>query len=334
MRIPTRFFLSIFATFAVAFAIFEAALLGQFGSPSKGSAWTVRIIQRKTAAARAVNLPKLLIVGGSGGLFGVKARQLESTLGIPAVNLCSHAGIGTACLLELPRLVATHGDTVIIIPEYELYDYGDTGRLDWGDAQYLDYMMAAEPARLRQLSSVHFALLTFRVPAARILEGWLARLHPPAPRTFSSYHPYDPANVDDHGDMTGHRADRIPARSLGPVGISETLAFGLTPRRSGMRDLRAFVEWAKMNGIRVLAAFPVLCEQPAYSAPATARTIHEIQAFWRELGVPLLGQFHDTLLPRRNFFDTEYHLTEEAAAFRTSDLASQIAPYLRKQVGD
>jgi hypothetical protein len=333
MPVPARFFLGLVSGALLAWALFVGAVLGQVGAPSTGSAWAAAINARKLAAARAITARKLLVVGGSGALFGVKARQLEVTLHLPAINLASHAALGTSYLLDLARRVATPGDTVLLIPEYELYDYGDATRRTWADAVYLDYLMAAEPARFRQLPPLDLLLLSFRVPTSRLAEGWRHRFASPPPTIYRTYHPYDPALVDDHGDMTGHRAERLPEKSRGPLGTSDTLIHGLAPQPSGMADLRAFCTWAEQQQIRVVAALPVLSENEAYTRLPASRALIEIQAFWHARGIPLLSRFEDTLLPRSQFFDTCYHLTEEAAATRTAQLARELAPHLAAPTG-
>jgi hypothetical protein len=44
--------------------------------------------------------------------------------------------------------------------------------------------------------------------------------------------------------------------------------------------------------------------------------------------VQVIGDYTDALLPADDFFDTHYHLTEEASLVRSRRLAEQLKPYL------
>jgi len=55
----------------------------------------------------------------------------------------------------------------------------------------------------------------------------------------------------------------------------------------------------------------------------------EIERFFAGLGVPVIGQYDDSLLPKDQFLDTIYHLTEEAARARTQKLAAKLKSYIR-----
>jgi hypothetical protein len=49
-----------------------------------------------------------------------------------------------------------------------------------------------------------------------------------------------------------------------------------------------------------------------------------VQDFYKELGVPFLGTQSDWLYPVTEFYDTNYHLTEEAARTHSYRLAEHL----------
>ena len=94
-----------------------------------------------------------------------------------------------------------------------------------------------------------------------------------------------------------------------------------------MTEIREFIDWAKTNGVRVVATFPNLCAKPAYDSPKSQKAADEITAFFQSLGVPVVGNYREVLLPRSDFYDTCYHLTEEGAAARTHRLVPLLKSY-------
>jgi hypothetical protein len=59
---------------------------------------------------------------------------------------------------------------------------------------------------------------------------------------------------------------------------------------------------------------------PAYREPGPQAFFVRLAGFYGELGVPILGAPEDALLPAEDFYDTNYHLHDEAVARRTAAL--------------
>jgi hypothetical protein len=89
-----------------------------------------------------------------------------------------------------------------------------------------------------------------------------------------------------------------------------------------------FCDWARAHQIRVLAAFPNLCDQPEYHGAAAEQNVKLIRELFASLQVPVIGDYTDSLRPADEFFDTTSHLTEEAMLSRTRRLTEQLKPYL------
>ena len=97
----------------------------------------------------------------------------------------------------------------------------------------------------------------------------------------------------------------------------------------GFPLIASFCAWAATNHIRVLATFPNLCDQPEYHSLTAQKMAEKIRAFFATLQVPVIGDYTDSLLPSDDFFDTNSHLTEEAARARTQRLLAKLKPYLK-----
>ena len=327
MTVPLRFFAGLASGLALAFGVFFGLVYWQLGAPTVMSYWSHDLNTRKQARAASIHEPKLLIVGGSGALFGINARRLQTELGVPTVNLGTHAVLQTAYILNLARKAARPGDTVLLALEYELYEHGNATMNQWTDPLFIDFMMARDPAYFRSLPAANQFNLAMRMSLDRLKRGIKDKLHPPSWPGFPEYSPYDPKSVDEYGDMTGNTRTNIPSYAPTIFKASGTLASGLTKTRAGLTEIREFVAWAKANQIRVLAVFPNLCTDPVYEAPKAQRTAANITTFFESQGVPMLGGYRDALLPRSEFYDTSYHLTQEAAAARTQRLVPLLKPY-------
>src|SRR5665213_1257330 len=91
-----------FATPIVLASIFGGATLRWVNYYAKeGPAWINNLLQQKQLIAKrkALKGPRLVIIGGSGVLFGCDAELIEKKLNIPTVNFGTHAGLGMRYLL-------------------------------------------------------------------------------------------------------------------------------------------------------------------------------------------------------------------------------------------
>jgi hypothetical protein len=334
MRVPRNFFAGLLAGTLLPFGVYFGLVYWQLGAPTQLSYWCHDINTRKLARAQSIRGPKLLVVGGSGTLFGISARQLEAHLGVPTVNFGTHAALGPAYILHLVRQAAKPGDTVLLAIEFGLYERGSSATKAWASRLYIDYLMARDPAYFRRLPIIDQFDLALRLPTERLQQGLHNKRHPPPPPPFPEFSVYDPRLVDEHGDLTGHVRSRIPPDAPQELETREELVNGFSEERSGFEDIRAFCRWAQSRRVRVLATFPNICHQPAYETAQCDRTEAELMSFYRALDVPVLGSLREVMLPRSEFFDTCYHLTAEAAAARTGRLASHLAPYFAAPSSD
>lgn len=308
--------------------LYMAAVYLQLGAPTAMSHWCSEVNRKKLDAAAQAPSPKLVLLGGSATLFGVKASLLESELHVPTVNAATHAALGMAYLLEYGKRCLRPGDTVILVPEFELLDYGEDNRRAWASAMYVDYILARDPGYYRHLAVSDQIEIALMMPLKRLAKGLASRAKPEKPIRYKDFDAYDPAMVDEHGDMTGHTAQRRPALCQGrDEGVCGPLAAGLPRNASGLPLLAGFCKWAHENHIRVLAGFPNMVIMPAYNKPVALAVEAQLRRFFADLGVPLVGCLHDGMMPAEEFFDTNYHPTEEAAVRRSSRLAAQLKPW-------
>ncbi|MFN6017178.1 MAG: hypothetical protein ACK49N_06345 [Verrucomicrobiota bacterium] len=301
----------------------------QLGVPTASSAWVHEIIERKQRAARSITAPKLVLLGGSGTLFGHKASVLEDELGVPVINGGFHAGLGMDCILREGKKMLRPGDTVMLFPEYELLSFGEKNRREWAAITYLDYMLSRNSKHyltLPMLDQIEIALMT---PLDRIGNGikskWIQDELSPA----SEYNPYDVVWLDEHGDMTGHYASRRPAFAEDrDQRICEPLVKGISLQAEGFKLISEFNQWAKANRVEVLAGFPSMVYRKEYNSNRIDTLESMLRSFYFDQRIDVVGCLRDSLFSQNKFYDTVYHPTEEVS----HRISMILAYYLRKHL--
>ena len=327
MTVSRKFLAGLAAGFLLALGVTATAFCLNLGVPNTEiSRWTFEINQKKQSLAEQTSAPKLLLVGGSATLFGISAKEIQEQTGYPTINFATHAALGTTYILHLVEQAAKPGDTVLLALEYELYNSGKMTPA-WADALAVDYIVSRDPAWLRSLSLREQWSVFMLTSASRMVSGLKSRWG----RTRPSGDPgiYSVRSINEQGDQINHSAAARPAKRDQIVQVKSTLGRGLPANPAGFPAIEAFVKWAQARNIRVLATFPNLCDQPEYHGTVAEQTVNTIRGFFSRLNVPVVGEYTDGALPADQFFDTMYHLTDEAAGARSQRLAGQLRPYLK-----
>lgn len=329
MECPKKFLCAIPFGLVAGLLIFMSAVRIQLGVPTASSAWVHEIIERKQRAAQSITAPKLVLLGGSSTLFGIKASVLESELGVPVINCGLHAGLGMACILREGKKMLRPGDTVMLFPEYELLSFGEKNRREWAAITYLDFMLSRDVEYYRALplnDQIEIALMT---PLERIGRGIRGKWFPEQIMPASEYNPYDVLSLDDHGDMTGHLAARRPAVAIDrDQRVCEVLEKGISPDAEGFELISEFRRWAKANRVRVMAGFPNMIHRKEYDTGMADNVESQLKEYFLKEEIDVVGGMREVLLPQVEFFDTIYHPTEETSINRSRNLAFQLRPLI------
>lgn len=284
----------------------------QLGAPTESTRWNHAILERKRQIVAAESSPRLVLLGGSNVLFGIRAALLEREMGGHAVNYGTHAALGRRYMLKEAERVLRPGDTAVLCLEYELYS-GD----EINDT-LVDYLMARDPDYLLHLEPWSVIRAVYGLPPARLMEGCKNRLRPPA-RSRSGY---DERTVNDHGDET---ANDQPQKEMERIRVSgyaanPFLAHGCPMDAAATRDLTAFFAWCSDRHVELYATFPSTIDFPEYHTPTATAGADRLVHWYRKGGVKVLGAPATFLYPADAFFDTNYHLKGVNADARTLTL--------------
>jgi hypothetical protein len=284
----------------------------QMGAPTESTRWNHAILERKRSLAAAAPAPRLLVIGGSNVLFGVRAAQLQRELGVHAVNFGTHAALGRRYLLREAERALKPGDTAVLCLEYELYS-GD----EINDT-LVDYLLSRDPGYLLRFEPLKVFRTLYGVPPARVVEGCRNRLRPPG-RSSSGY---DERTVNEYGDETLNDRPQQEMERIRVAGYTPNpfLAQGCPMDQDAVGDLQAFFAWCNAHQVRLYASFPSTIDFPQYHTPTAESGMRRFTEWYRAAGVKLLGAPETFLYPATDFFDTNYHLQGRAAAARTQTL--------------
>jgi len=317
----------------LAFLAYAAAFWFNLGRPTKSSRWCYEINQKKRAMANAVSGPKLLLVGGSGTLFGINAKAIQSATGLPTVNLGTHAALGIPFILQWTKELAKPGDTVLLTFEYELYREDELD-LSHGDEELVDYVIARDPKYFAQLPFADEWKIFMLTSNKRLKKGFknLGRAEGPEVVANDIYYS---GFLDECGDQTHNTiSNRRPNAVEKLSSTTSVLAFGFSEKLRAFDAIEAFCRWAQEKKIYVLATYPNLAARPDYYRPEAKAAAREIRDNFTRLNVPVLADYTDSILPADMFYDTLYHLTQEAAVERTRKLLPLLKAHLQDHPWD
>lgn len=321
MTSEKKFMVGFVVGLSLTLGVFYWLFLLQMGVPTSSSQWSWAINAKKYQLAEAAGSPKLLLVGGSSVLFGLRARDIQAKTGVATVNMGTHFALGSEYILHLARKVTHPGDTVLLAFEYEAY--ADQHR----DELFYDYLLARDPDYFKALPLYQRVQTAMFISSSRLQRGLSSRNKPFAPAYFF---PYDIGQINEFGDLFGVTQDLRPAGQPCLASSSRILAVqGVSLKSRGFSILADFIGWARQNRIRVLATFPSICHRQEYESPAARRVIHDIEDFYVSQGVPVVGTAEEAMLPADLCFDTFYHSTEKGAEERTLRLLTYLEPILR-----
>ncbi|NMZ45333.1 hypothetical protein HBN97_10545 [Pseudomonas oryzihabitans] len=311
MRRTRRFFLGVFIG-CLCFGIAWVALVaGQLGRPFVNNLWVEGAYAKKLARAASVQAPKLVVVAGSGAMFGIDSPQLEQAFGRPVVNLGVNAGILSPYLLIYARQAVKPGDWVLLPLEYPLYhDRFEVNQV------YLEYWLS-HPVSYG-LNPWRLAKLLAMTPLERVVQGYRG-----VPPGFQVAGLYGAQHLDERGDQTLSRhAERSPELFAGALHSGVQHYGAQATALSGSWKLwQAFaLEVEKAGGCAVFVP-PAMLDRPAYHDDPVERAFYEgLPAAARAHGLTYLGRPLEFMYPADDFFDTNYHLTAEARQRHTARL--------------
>lgn len=303
---------------ALAFALLQLAVLAGLWSlwadwEGGGNEYWAATVD-KHARLAATPAPRLVLVGDSNLAFGIRSERLEQALGRPVVNMAMAGNWQPEWALREVEDALRPGDWVVLsfapdwwdmtspphMPKvYTLARVRPAALLDYDDWETVQVLL---DEGLRISGPIGAALF-------RRLAGVTGDTRYRTP-------PYTRDSFNGYGDVTGHHvaARRQPPRDV-PVMDFETY--------QGFFDgLDAWARAREAEGVRVVYTPPPVAES---HYERNRDLLGRLDALLRrETSIPLTHRQSEMLYPEADIFDSAYHLTEEASARRTDELAEAL----------
>ena len=313
MNDNNRFALGLVLGVGLTSCLWLALLAGQLGRPHADNLWVEQAYEKKIQAARRAGAsPKILIVAGSGAMFGVDSRALADARGMPAINLSVNAGIGPYYIIDYAQPLVKRGDIVIVPLEYPLYSFnGEINHV------FLSFLLS-HPHIAPELPPLSLINAVWTAPFKRVLEGYLG-----VPGDFEVAGLYGAHNLDANGDqINSELALRDSALHRGAVEKkAEEYGAAFTADAIGWGLWRDFAQTLQARGACVIFVPPPMMFKPEYAEREEERKLYrDLPAYARRNGLNYFGDPRDFLYPRDWFFDTNYHLVAEKRQVYTTAL--------------
>jgi len=319
-----------FATILIGFLISACALLAIF-SASLGfssSANAVNIgawysVKEEAMEARK-NGGRIVLLGGSSGLYGVRMADVEAALGRPAVNFAVHAGLPLRYLLHRAKQFLRAGDLAVLAIEYEFYHPARETDI------YVDFILGEDPDYLTAVSMQEKLRWFLGAQGSTLING--AKRWMPSVQSYTdAVRKVSRSKLNEHGDIIGNDlASRPPARARALDAVDDLVSFraSLTYSEVAWNELSAFVDWCAEHDVALLVTFPSTVSFPIYDTPEYTARFDELIKKWESLGVTVLGSPRGMMLPREKFYDTVYHLNSDGMTENTQRFIDLIRPTL------
>ena len=315
-QLPIRRFLRRASAF-VLLQLLVAAVVFRFGAPGKSKHY-LGAIQDKIERLEACQGPRIVLVGGSNVAFGIHSPVIQQSFQMETVNLGLQASLGLSFPLECYLQHARSGDIVIVSPEYHLLTSSEHQQ---GNRLMIDYMLQQCPKARRYLirsdqnTWKHF----LDQDGLWMVHQWVGRAFRSMRREDTSDQIYARAGFNEFGDVVSHYGRS--AESMMPFGRVPPLT--AEAFEQAVTTLNRFQEDCQRQGVSVYFSYPPLMDSLYADAEVTIEQLHH--SLLERLKIPLLNHPKQFAYPEERFFDTGYHLNQEAGEERSRFIAAAIA---------
>lgn len=282
--------------------------------PPEDARATYELIQAKEAIAAATPArDRFFFVGGSSSRYGYSAAALSQLTGFNAVNLGSHAGLGSDYLLDRAKRSLRSGDTVLLALEPGLLFEGPPTFVTARIVQF------GTPSYVLRAPFSHWPRLIFGVTPHDLLRSWL----------WVQIGGKLPLQMGEKGDETGNRVDRVVEAMRARLAASELANVPPQGVSTVAPVVREFITWCREAGVHVVIGWPTILYREAYVDEARHLAYEGLVESFAALGVTTIGRQTDFLLKAEHMFDTSYHANDVGRELATRRLAQLLCRQVR-----
>jgi hypothetical protein len=288
------------------------------GSPSLTTRSYYEILQLKNNYSDSIKKPKLLLVSGSNAFYGISCEIIEKEINLSCVNMARTAEFGLDYIFTSIARIAKKGDTIIFPLEYQLYISNSVP-----SELLVDYVFAYDPSYFNSADLATQIRFIGGISLLRVFQGIMAQGEPVKSGKFSPY------RMNKNGDITDNNEKNITAyhqrliANVKPMTLNEYVLSNYAEQ-----SIEKFVNWCDEANINLIATWPTTVFFQDYKQPGSQAFFQSIENLYSRLNVPVLGKPEDFMYEKSRFFNSNYHLTDEARTENTHKIIQLIQPYL------
>ena len=309
----SNYFKSVLFSFLGCCIIFVLSILMIIGTPTSSAHATKELYEIKASYANSIKVPKILIVAGSNATYGISSSMITEETGIPTVNLGITAGFGSY-VLDLARLLANPGDTIVLPLEYETYGFNHLQ-----SEPLIEYVLAYDPKYLL----THPWFIAF-VPRTTLIRGIIALFRTPPRVDLSQY-------ISKSGDAIDNQEANITEKQRRVISATPPIKIKEKFNNDVLSSISEFAHWCRLQNIKLLATWPNTLWFEVYQERSYQNIFKNIEKFYKSIGVSMLGKYNDSMYDKSMFYDSRYHLTNRGVHIRTRQLIKLLELHLQKE---
>lgn len=316
----------VFVFFAIIMCFCTAFLYAfnkQAGKQVAAEWWLVNAYQFKDIAANNIKSRKILVVSGSNSLFSINGEMISKTVGLPVINMGTHAGLDLDYHEYIVKKYMKKGDVVVMPLEYEYYN--TTGKpTDWS----VNNMTAWGHDYLSSLSLYDYVKFLSNVTPKRLYEGYksvdkgyvdsIDTVKDRYNSADGSYNGYSYKSLDRSGDINYITNEKTVFDNIenGSFNYSSNLDKISAHSLKVLLEIKSYVK--KNNGEFILT-WPVSMRNPGFDTdtPETMASLNKIKSLLASSGLDMRCSPSAANLGNRYFMDSAYHTNGYGAKIRS-----------------
>jgi len=311
------FIKSYFISISLALLFWWIIVWGQIGDVTNSSQWVADVYKYKENIE--IKSPKIVIVAGSNGLFGIDSQKLSKAFGYPVINDCVNAGIELPLILSHAKRVIKESDIVIMPLEYPLYNYnGEAGK------QMIDYIYAREPKMVKELSFLEQFWIFWHISYDRIYRGYFDSEDKKSLQGVYGVH-----NIDENGDQI--KTEEIYQTNQMRLELNiadknpETYGDSYNKNALGWRYIKEFISWCEDKKIKLFFVPSTLMYNSYYKNNPKERWYYKnFSTIAKSKGLNYIGKPFDYMYDKSLYFNTNFHLNKKGRDIRTEQLIKDL----------
>lgn len=256
---------------------------------------------------------KIVVIGGSSVAFGLDSTVLESYTGRPVVNFGLYAALGTKVMLDLSRPGISEGDIVILAPEL--------------DAQTMSMFFSAETTLQAMDEDYSMAMHVRGADNKFSMIGSLWRhvgqkmeyMRDGAPNPSGVY---NSSSFNEYGDIVYEREKNVMELYYDPntiIDLSENILDG-----EFIDYVNEYIRYCERRGATVYFSYCPM-NKLALAPGTTDESIARFEKILSEkINCKFISYIDDYILEPGYFYDTNFHLNDVGAQYRSIKLSEDL----------